>query len=143
MSNPLRPTLLVVDDDLVLLSAVARRLGREGYEVRTAASGQGALTALERGWPSLLIIDLMMPGMDGFELARRVKRLADLPIIVLSAVDASEAKVAALEQYAEDYVTKPFDPDELVARVQRVLRRHRAEARRRHLATARWRSTWS
>lgn len=123
MSNPLRPTLLVVDDDLVLLSAVARRLGREGYEVRTAASGQGALTALERGWPSLLIIDLMMPGMDGFELARRVKRLADLPIIVLSAVDASEAKVAALEQYAEDYVTKPFDPDELVARVQRVLRR--------------------
>ena len=65
----------------------------------------------------------MMPGMDGFELARRVKRIADLPIIVLSAVDASEAKVRALEEYAEDYITKPFDPDELVARVQRVLRR--------------------
>ena len=64
-----------------------------------------------------------MPGMDGFELCRRVKRIADLPIIVLSAVDASEAKVRALEQYAEDYVTKPFDPDELVARIQRVLRR--------------------
>jgi two-component system, OmpR family, KDP operon response regulator KdpE len=65
----------------------------------------------------------MMPGMDGFELARKVKQLADLPIIILSAVDASEAKVSALELYAEDYVTKPFDPDELVARIQRVLRR--------------------
>jgi DNA-binding response OmpR family regulator len=123
MSNALRPTLLVVDDDAVLLSVVARRLRREGFEVRTAVSGQGAIAALEGIWPSLLIIDLMMPGMDGFELARRVKRLADLPIIVLSAVDASEAKVAALQQYAEDYVIKPFDPDELVARVQRVLRR--------------------
>ena len=65
----------------------------------------------------------MMPGMDGFELARRVKQIADLPIIILSAVDAAEAKVSALELYAEDYVTKPFDPDELVARIQRVLRR--------------------
>jgi two-component system KDP operon response regulator KdpE len=70
-----------------------------------------------------MVVDLMMPGMDGFELCRRVKQLADLPIIVLSAVDASEAKVSALELYAEDYVTKPFDPDELVARIQRVLRR--------------------
>jgi two-component system KDP operon response regulator KdpE len=65
----------------------------------------------------------MMPGMDGFELCRRVKQLADLPIIVLSAVDDPGAKVSALELYAEDYVTKPFDPDELVARIQRVLRR--------------------
>ncbi len=123
MSNRLRPSLLVVDDDTTLLSVVARRLIREGYEVRTAGSGTGALAAMERGWPDLLIIDLMMPGMDGFELARRVKRLADLPIIVLSAVDASEAKVAALQQYAEDYVTKPFDAEELVARVERVLKR--------------------
>ncbi|MEO8252334.1 MAG: response regulator transcription factor, partial [Chloroflexota bacterium] len=61
--------------------------------------------------------------MDGFELCARVKRIADLPIIVLSAVDASEAKVRALEDYAEDYITKPFNPDELVARIQRVLRR--------------------
>jgi len=65
----------------------------------------------------------MMPAMDGFELCRRVKQLADLPIIVLSAVDDAGAKVSALELYAEDYVTKPFDPDELVARIQRVLRR--------------------
>jgi two-component system response regulator ResD len=120
---PVRPAVLLVDDDLTLLSVVSRRIARAGFDVRTAASGPAALKQLEGSWPALLIVDLMMPGMDGFELCRRVKRIADLPIIVLSAVDASEAKVSALEQYAEDYVTKPFDPDELVARIQRVLRR--------------------
>jgi len=123
MQPALRPALLLVDDDPTLLSVLARRMAREGYEVLTAPSGAQALQQLEQRWPSLLIVDLMMPGMDGFELCARVKRIADLPIIVLSAVDASEAKVRALEEYAEDYVTKPFDPDELVARVQRVLRR--------------------
>jgi DNA-binding response OmpR family regulator len=119
----MRPALLLVDDDPTLLSVLSRRMAREGYEVVSAESGPRALQLLDRRWPALLIIDLMMPGMDGFELCARVKRIADLPIIVLSAVDASEAKVRALEEYAEDYVTKPFDPDELVARVQRVLQR--------------------
>ena len=123
MQPALRPALLLVDDDPTLLSVLARRMAREGYEVLTAPSGAQALQQLEQRWPSLLIVDLMMPGMDGFELCARVKRIADLPIIVLSAVDASEAKVRALEDYAEDYITKPFEPDELVARVQRVLRR--------------------
>jgi DNA-binding response OmpR family regulator len=120
---PVRPAILLVDDDLTLLSVLSRRVARAGYETRTASSGPAALKQLEAGWPALMVVDLMMPGMDGFELCRRVKQLADLPIIVLSAVDASEAKVNALELYAEDYVTKPFDPDELVARIQRVLRR--------------------
>ena len=80
----------------------------------------------------------MMPGMDGFELCRRIKLIADLPIIVLSAVVESEAKVSALELYAEDYVTKPFDPDELIARIQRVLRR---SANRKPAAQPRWRAT--
>lgn len=123
MLPPVRPAVLLVDDDLTLLSVLSRRVSRAGYDVRTATSGHEALKQLEGFWPSLLVIDVMMPGMDGFELARRVKRLADLPIIILSAVDASEAKVSALELYAEDYVTKPFDPDELVARIQRILRR--------------------
>jgi DNA-binding response OmpR family regulator len=122
----MRPALLLVDDDPTLLSVLARRMAREGYEVVTADSGSRALALLDQRWPALLIVDLMMPGMDGFELCARVKRIADLPIIVLSAVDASEAKVRALEDYAEDYVTKPFDPDELVARVQRVLQRSAA-----------------
>jgi two-component system KDP operon response regulator KdpE len=119
----IRPAILLVDDDPTLLSVLFRRLGREGFRVHTAASGRAALQALKDEWPALVVVDLMMPGMDGFELCRRIKLIADLPIIVLSAVDASEAKVSALEMYAEDYVTKPFDPDELVARVQRVLSR--------------------
>jgi DNA-binding response OmpR family regulator len=123
MLPALRPAVLLVDDDPTLLSVLARRLAREGFDVRTAPSGQAALKALDKSWPALVVADLMMPGMDGFELCRRIKRIADLPIIVLSAVDAGEAKVRALEEYAEDYVTKPFNPDELVARVQRVLRR--------------------
>jgi DNA-binding response OmpR family regulator len=123
MLPAIRPAILLVDDDPTLLSVLSRRLSREGVDVRTASSGLAALKELESAWPSLLVVDLMMPGMDGFELCRRVKRIADLPIIVLSAVDASESKVRALEEYAEDYVTKPFDPEELVARVHRVLRR--------------------
>ena len=123
MLPAIRPAILLVDDDPTLRSVLARRLGRDGFEVRPVSSGVEALRALERAWPALLVIDLMMPGMDGFELCRRVKQIADLPIIVLSAVDASEAKVRALEYYAEDYVTKPFDPDELSARIHRVLRR--------------------
>lgn len=126
MLPAMRPALLLVDDDPTLLSVLARRMAREGYEVVTADSGLRALALLDQRWPALLIVDLMMSGMDGFELCARVKRIADLPIIVLSAVDASEAKVRALEDYAEDYVTKPFDPDELVARVQRVLQRSAA-----------------
>jgi DNA-binding response OmpR family regulator len=123
MLPALRPAILLVDDDPTLLSVLSRRLNREGLDVRTAPSGHAALAALERSWPALLVVDLMMPGMDGFELCRRVKRIADLPIIVLSSVDASESKVRALEDYAEDYITKPFDPDELVARIGRVMRR--------------------
>jgi DNA-binding response OmpR family regulator len=123
MLPPVRPAVLLVDDDPILLSVLSRRVSRAGYETRTASSGGDALKLLEQSWPALLVVDLMMPRMDGFELCRRVKQLADLPIIVLSAVDDAEAKVSALELYAEDYVTKPFDPDELVARIQRVLRR--------------------
>ena len=113
MLPALRPAILLVDDDPTLLSVLARRLTREGFDVRTAASGQAALAALDRSWPAQVVVDVMMPGMDGFELCRRIKRIADLPIIVLSAV----------QEYAEDYIVKPFDPDELVARVQRIMRR--------------------
>jgi DNA-binding response OmpR family regulator len=123
MLPPVRPAVLLVDDDPTLLAVLSRRVARAGYAVWTASSGTAALKHLEASWPALIVVDLMMPGMDGFELCKRVKQLVDLPIIVLSAVDDSEAKVSALELYAEDYVTKPFDPDELVARIQRVLRR--------------------
>src|SRR5437762_11203427 len=78
MLPALRPALLLVDDDPTLLSVLARRLTREGFDVRTAGSGQAALAALERSWPALVVVDVMMPGMDGFELCRRIKRIADL-----------------------------------------------------------------
>jgi DNA-binding response OmpR family regulator len=123
MLPSIRPAILLVDDDATLLSVLARRLTREGFDVRLARSGPAALRALERDWPAIIVVDLMMPGMDGFELSARIKRIADLPIIVLSAVDADESKVRALEEHAEDYITKPFNADELVARIQRVLRR--------------------
>jgi DNA-binding response OmpR family regulator len=119
----LRPAILLVDDDATLLSVLSRHLTREGFAVRTASGGHDALAALAKSWPALIVVDLMMPGMDGFELSQRIKRTADLPIIVLSAVDADETKVDALQHFAEDYVVKPFSPDELVARIQRVLRR--------------------
>jgi DNA-binding response OmpR family regulator len=123
MQPAVRPAVLLVDDDLSLLSLLSRRLTREGFDVSTATSGPAALAALERSWPALALIDLMMPGMDGVELSRRIKRLVDLPIIVLSAVDADASKVASLESFAEDYLTKPFSFEELVARINRVLRR--------------------
>jgi DNA-binding response OmpR family regulator len=117
------PAILLVDDDSTLLSLLSRHLTREGFAVRTASGGQAALNALAQSWPSLIVLDLMMPGMDGFELSRRIKHIADLPIIVLSAVDADQSKVEALQHFAEDYVVKPFSPEELVARIHRVLRR--------------------
>jgi DNA-binding response OmpR family regulator len=129
MLPAVRPAVLLVDDDPTLLPVLARRLARDGFEVSSASSGQAALQLLEQAWPALLVIDLMMPQMDGFELCRRVKQIADLPIIVLSAVDASESKVRALQEYAEDYITKPFDPDELAARIHRVLRRTAGRSR--------------
>jgi DNA-binding response OmpR family regulator len=129
MLPAVRPALLLVDDDPTLLPVLARRLARDGFDVVTASSGQAALRHLEQAWPTLLVIDLMMPQMDGFELCRRVKQIADLPIIVLSAIDASESKVRALQEYAEDYITKPFNPDELAARIHRVLRRTAGRSR--------------
>ena len=97
MQPAMRPAILLVDDDPTLLSVLSRRLTREGMDVSTAPSGNAALAALDRAWPALLVVDLMMPGMDGFELCRRVKRIADLPIIVLSSVDASESKVLQIQ----------------------------------------------
>jgi DNA-binding response OmpR family regulator len=115
--------ILLVDDDPDLLVLLAAQLEDEGFLVTTARDGVEALRRLESGWPDLLVTDLLMPGMDGLTLARLVKERADLPIIVLSAVDSSDSKAEALEEVAEDYVTKPFHYPELRARINRVMRR--------------------
>ena len=115
--------ILLVDDDPNLLVFLADTLRDDGFAVTTARDGAEALRRLNEGWPDLLIVDLMMPRMDGLTLARQVKERADLPIIVLSAIDTGDSKAEALEEVAEDYVTKPFHYPELRARVNRVLRR--------------------
>ena len=116
--------ILVVDDDSAILRLVRDKLEGAGYEVFTAASGQQALDLIGwRGMPHLAIVDINMPGMNGLQFCDAVQQFSDLPVIMLSAIDEEETIIQAISRYAEDYVTKPFSPRELLARVQRVLRR--------------------
>ena len=117
------PRILIVDDDPNLLVLLADQLRADGYEIATARDGDEALRRLRGGWPDLLIVDMMMPRMDGLSLAREIKTHADLPIIVLSAIDAGDSKADLLEEVAEDYITKPYHYPELRARINRVLHR--------------------
>lgn len=118
------PRILVVDDDPTVREVLAEALGDGGYEVWTAASGRCALERIARdGLPHLALLDLRMPGFGGEELARRLRHWSDLPIIVISGVADRRTLVEAIEAFAEDYLVKPFDPEELLARVGRVLRR--------------------
>ena len=121
--GPAVPRILLVDDDRDLLVPLAEQLRLDGFDVTTARDGEEALRRLDSAWPNLLIIDLLMPRMDGLTLAREIKARADLPIIVLSAIDAGDNKADLLDEFAEDYITKPYHYSELRARIQRVLRR--------------------
>lgn len=115
--------ILVVDDDMHIRDLVRRRLEAEAYEVVTAIDGPQAIERVKQALPHLAIVDLRMPGMDGFEVCRQMKTFGDIPVILLTGVDDPETKIAGLDTYAEDYVTKPFDARELIARVRRVLAR--------------------
>jgi DNA-binding response OmpR family regulator len=118
------PTILCVDDDPDTLLVVTRSLSAAGFEVARARSGSEALAWVERhGLPRLAVVDIRMPGMDGLELSRRLRQRADLPIVLLTAVDDEPTIVGALEGLAEDYMVKPFHPRELAARVRRLLLR--------------------
>jgi two-component system KDP operon response regulator KdpE len=121
--GPAPSRILLVDDDPNLLVLLADQLRADGYEIATARDGDEALRRLRTSWPDLLIIDMMMARMDGLTLAREIKAQADLPIIVLSAIDAGDSKADLLEEVAEDYVTKPYHYPELRARINRVIRR--------------------
>ena len=123
MNAPPRPRVLVVDDEQQILRALRVILREAGFEALPAATGEEALdlAALQR--PDAAIIDLLLPDIDGVELARRLREWTDMPLIVLSAVGEEDAKVRALAAGADDYVTKPFGPRELVARLQANLRR--------------------
>ena len=125
--------ILIVDDDPNLLVLLADQLRNDGFEIQTARDGEEALRRLDGGWPDLLIVDMIMPRMDGLTLAREVKARADLPIIVLSAIDTADSKADLLEEVAEDYVTKPYHYPELRARIARVMRRLGDKVPRREL----------
>jgi DNA-binding response OmpR family regulator len=116
--------VLVVDDDPTVSDVVRRYLERAEYEVVLAADGQGALDAVHAQRPDLVVLDLMLPGIDGLEVCRRLRRDdPDLPVVMLTALGDEADRVVGLSLGADDYVTKPFSPRELVLRVQSVLRR--------------------
>lgn len=122
--DPTQYRILAVDDSDVVLKMVETTLKRTGFHVQAAQSGEDALELIkEQGLPHLAIVDINMPlGMDGFEFCEAVLEFCDLPIIMLTAVDETETIIQAIDQYAEDYITKPVSTGELVARVRRILR---------------------
>ena len=115
--------ILLAEDEAALRDFVSRNLRARGFEVYEASNGLEALAVWERENPHLLILDIMMPRMDGLEVCRRVREHSAVPIIVLTALDAESDKVTALDLGADDYLTKPFGVEELLARVRAVLRR--------------------
>src|ERR671937_2620768 len=126
--------VLVVEDEASIASFVSLYLKKAGYAVRTAATGQEALSQIAAEQPGLVVLDLMLPDIDGIEVCRRIRTRSDVPIIMLTARDEDVDKIIGLEVGADDYMTKPFNPRELVARVKSVLRR--ATTDRKDLETA-------
>ncbi|MCC7021328.1 MAG: response regulator transcription factor [Thermomicrobiales bacterium] len=120
----MRKTLiLIVDDEPAIVRLVRAKLQADGYAVVTASRGEAAIELLEETRPDLIILDLMMPGMGGFETLRRIRSRGQIPVIMLTARAGDADKLKGLQGGADDYVTKPFNPDELAARVAAVLRR--------------------
>jgi DNA-binding response OmpR family regulator len=123
-----RVRALVVDDEPSLVTVVAGYLAREGYEVDTAADGEAALAAARHGKPDVVVLDLMLPGIDGIEVCRQLRTFTDAYIIMLTARAEEVDKLIGLSVGADDYLAKPFSPRELVARVKVMLRRPRTGA---------------
>jgi two-component system, OmpR family, alkaline phosphatase synthesis response regulator PhoP len=123
MAAPDKKTILVVDDEPHIVELARLYLSNEGFGVETATTGTQALEKAASVRPALMVLDLMLPEVDGWEVCRRVRRDGDLPIIMLTARDDDVDKIVGLELGADDYMTKPFNPRELVARVKAILRR--------------------
>ena len=123
-------SILVVEDETSIASFISLYLKNAGYAVRAVPAGQAALTQVAADVPSLVLLDLNLPDMDGVEVCRRIRKASDVPIIMLTARDEDVDKIIGLEVGADDYMTKPFNPRELVARVKSVLRRAAPERRR-------------
>jgi DNA-binding response OmpR family regulator len=117
------PRVLVVDDDLTVRDVVRRYLERAGHQVALADNGEDALAWIARHEPDLVVLDLMLPGIDGLEVCRRLRETSAVPVVMLTALGEEENRIAGLQLGADDYVTKPFSPRELALRVSSVLRR--------------------
>jgi DNA-binding response OmpR family regulator len=118
-----KPRILIADDEPAIRKFVRANLEARDYEILLASDGSEAVVEIEKELPDLIILDLVMPRMDGFEVCRRVREWSQIPIIILSARDGEMDKVKCLEMGADDYITKPFGVDELMARVKAVMRR--------------------
>jgi DNA-binding response OmpR family regulator len=116
-------TILVVDDEPIVREVVVRYLERDGYRTLEASSGDEAQRLLEREPPALIVLDVMLPGIDGFELCRWIRSRSDMPILMLTARGEEADRIVGLELGADDYLTKPFSPRELAVRVRNLLRR--------------------
>jgi DNA-binding response OmpR family regulator len=118
-----RPRVLVVEDDADISGVLRRSLDKEGYDVRIAADGETALDEAGDFEPDAVVLDLGLPKLDGVEVCRRLRREGDMPILILTARDALEARVEGLDSGADDYLVKPFEREELLARMRALLRR--------------------
>jgi DNA-binding response OmpR family regulator len=118
--------VLIVDDEPGIIRLISMYLDREGFQTASARTGAEALEIVSKSSPALVILDIMLPDIDGWEVCREIRRSSDVPIIMLTAREGDEDKIVGLEIGADDYVTKPFVPRELVARVKAILRRARA-----------------
>jgi DNA-binding response OmpR family regulator len=130
-------SILIVEDESSIASFVALYLKNAGYTVRTVGKGAEALDQVSSDPPSLTILDLMLPDIDGIEVCRRIRKTSDVPILMLTARDEDVDKIIGLEVGADDYMTKPFNPRELVARVKSILRRSTPERRQAESAVIR------
>src|ERR687886_1338473 len=128
-------TVLVVEDEASIASFVSLYLRNAGYEVRTATNGADALASVQSQQPSLIVLDLMLPDIDGIEICRRIRQKSEVPILMLTARDEDVDKIIGLEVGADGYMMKPFNPRELVARVKSILPRATPEKRQRESAT--------
>jgi DNA-binding response OmpR family regulator len=120
--------ILVVEDEDTIREVVRKYLEKEGFKVREAADGYAAVDAVERQQPDLIVMDLMLPGIDGLTLTRQFQQRSQIPIIILTAKGETSDRIRGLDWGADDYLPKPFSPKELISRVQAVLRRTRSSA---------------
>lgn len=117
------PHILIVDDEAPLRDSLSYTLRKEGYEVTTAADGNSAIKQFHKQVPDLILLDLMLPEVDGMEICWRIRAFSDVPIVMLTAKDQDVDKIRGLDAGADDYVTKPFNTGELLSRIRAALRR--------------------